>query len=166
VLTADHPNAVWLASVYGDGEAIRKDPNLSDEERQARQAQHVASSIGRLSPDFVMHTGGLRLAATAGGLAFMAAYSSRRSKLSGEDTVPLEIYQVLADDHFGIIYGRFVTHRGDEVWERSGMGAWRFENGLAVEHWEIGDARAWDAFYLAVDPDVTDGQAVEYWSRA
>lgn len=164
MLTADHPNAIWLASVYRGGEAIRKDSSLSDEERNVRQAEHRAAAIERLAPDFVMHTGGYRLAAT-GGLAFMGAYAKRRSELAGEDTVPVEIYQILADDHFGIIYGRFCTRRGDDVWERSGMGAWRFEDGLAVEHWEIGDARAWDSFYLAADPDLTDGQAVEYWSR-
>lgn len=164
MLTPDHPNALWLASVYRGGEAIRKDLSLSDEERQAQQARHRAAAIERLAPGFVIHTGGYRLAAT-GGLSFMGAYANRRSQLSGEDTVPLEIYQILADDHYGIIYGRFCTRRGDDVWERPGMGAWRFEEGLAVEHWEIGDAHAWDSFYLAADPDLIDGQAAEYWSR-
>src|SRR3546814_10905050 len=55
--------------------------------------------------------------------------------------------------------------RSDHVWERVGMGAWRFENGIAVEHWELSNGPAWDAFYLAADPDFS-GNAIEYWSRS
>jgi hypothetical protein len=164
VLRADHPNAIWLAGLYGDGKAIMEDPALSDEEREERLVRHRDAVIERLSPDFVIHTGGLRLAAT-GGLAFMRAYAKRRSELSSEDTVSLELYDVLADDHYGITYARFRTRRDDRVWERPGMGAWRFEGGLAVEHWELPDGRGWDDFYLATDGDLVDGDAVGYWSR-
>lgn len=164
MLTEDHPNALWLSELYRGGEAIRTDPSLSDRERQTRQSRHREAAIAKLHPDFVIHTGGYRLAAT-GGLEFMGSYAQRRAQLSGEDTVPVEIYEIVADDHYGIIYGRFQTRRGDEVWERTGMGVWRFEDALAVEHWEIGNARAWDRFYLAADSDLTDGRALEYWTR-
>src|SRR3546814_17134511 len=72
--------------------------------------------------------------------------------------------QIRADDAYGILHFRSRTVRGDHVWERVGMGAWRFENGIAVEHWELSNGPAWDAFYLAADPDFS-GNAIEYWSK-
>ena len=142
-LTADHPNAIWLSEMYGAGVAIANDPDLGADEKAKRVAEHSAEAAKRLSPDIVIHTGGVRLAAV-GGYDFLQAYARRRGSLSDGNVGVAEIYQVLADDHYGIIYARFRTERKGSVWERPGLGSWRFEDGLAVEHWELPDGRAWD----------------------
>ena len=149
MLRADHPNALWLADLYRPAEG--------DEDT----AQRVEAVMRRVSPEFAIHTGGVRLA-TTGGLAFVPSYLQRRAELGGP--TPVEIYQILADDDFGVIYARFRAERGSESWEAPGMGAWRFEAGLAVEHWELPDGRAWDRFYLPAGTELPDGQVAEYWS--
>ena len=45
------------------------------------------------------------------------------------------------------------------------MGAWRFRDGLAVEHWELSDGPVWDEFFLAGDPTSFTGSAQEFWTR-
>jgi hypothetical protein len=164
MLTADHPNALWLAEMYGVDQPDPARAGLSEEERNRLHTEHVAKYMARMSPDLVIHTGGVRLA-TTGGMAFMMAYARRRASLSdGGDVAIVAINQVLADDSYGILHFRSRTVRGDHVWERVGMGAWRFENGIAVEHWELSNGPAWDAFYLAGDPDF-NGNATEYWLK-
>ena len=96
--------------------------------------------------------------------AFVQSYIRRRRSLSDADVVPLEIDQILADDHYGIIHGTFRLTRGNLVSETVGMGAWRFDNGTAMEHWELANGQAWDVFYLAGDPDFT-GTAEEFWTK-
>jgi hypothetical protein len=163
MLTPDHPNALWLAELYRLHEP-GVDAGLSLEELDRRHADHVAKHMKRMSPDLVVHTGGVRLA-TTGDMAFMKAYARRRASLSdGGDVSILAINQILADDTYGILHFHSRTRRGDHVWERVGMGAWRFENGVAVEHWELSNGPTWDAFYLAGDPDF-NGNADEYWTR-
>lgn len=162
MLTADHSNALWLTQLYAGSAAIATDPALDEATRAERMAEHHVSTMERISPDVVIHTGGVRLAVT-GDLAFFQAYGRRRSALS--TSTPVAVHLVLADDDYGIIHMRTRTTRGDEVWEREGMGAWRFEDGLAVEHWELGNGPAWDRFYLAADPTLRDGDAHEYWTR-
>jgi hypothetical protein len=115
----------------------------------------------RLSPELVVHTGGVKLS-TTGGAAFLPVYAQRRAKLAGGPTTPVAVYLVLADDEYGIIYMRVRHQQGDE---HPAMGAWRFEDGLAVEHWELGNGQAWDEFYLGADPTLKDGDAYEYWTR-
>jgi hypothetical protein len=164
MLTPDHPNALWLAELYRLYEPGPADAGLSVEELDRRHAEHVAKQMQRMSPDLVVHTGGVRLAAT-GDMAFMKAYARRRASLSdGGDVSILAINQILADDTYGILHFQSRTKRGDHVWERVGMGAWRFEDGVAVEHWELSNGPKWDAFYLAGDPDF-NGDATEYWMR-
>lgn len=148
MLRADHPNALWLTDVYS--------PDMGDE----GYAQRVEAVMRRVSPEFVIHTGGVRLAST-GGLAFMKVYAQRRAEFGAPTTV--EIYQILADDHYGIIYARFRSERGGEVRETPGMGAWRFEAGMAVEHWEMPDGPSWDRFYLPAGTEPSDEQVAAYW---
>jgi hypothetical protein len=163
MLTADHPNALWLAEMYG----IDQHPDaagLTFEERERRHTEHLAKHMARMSPDLIVHTGGVRLAVT-GDMAFMKAYGRRRALLSDSgDVAILAINQILADDTYGILHFRSRTSRGDNVWERTGMGAWRFEDGIAVEHWELSNGPKWDAYYLEGDPDF-NGDAIEYWTR-
>jgi hypothetical protein len=165
MLTADHPNALWLAEMYGiDQQPDPADAGLTTEQRDRRHAEHVAKYMARMSPDLIVHTGGVRLAVT-GDMTFMQAYARRRSSLSdGGDVSIIAIYQILADDNYGILHFRSRTTRGGHVWERDGMGAWRFEDGIAVEHWELSNGPKWDAFYLAGDPDF-NGDAMEYWTK-
>jgi hypothetical protein len=165
MLTADHPNALWLREVYGvDLQPDPADAGLTQEERDRRHAEHVAQSMARMSPDLIIHTGGVKLAVTAD-MAFMKAYGRRRASLSDSGDVSIiAINQVLADDTYGILHFRSRTKRGDHVWERVGMGAWRFEDGMAVEHWELSNGPKWDAYYLEGDPDF-NGDAIEYWTR-
>ncbi|PCE43956.1 hypothetical protein COO09_03285 [Rhizorhabdus dicambivorans] len=149
------------------GHELQSDPasgQLSDEERDKRHAEHVAKYMSRMSPNLIVHTGGVKLAAT-GDMAFLKAYARRRASLSdGGDVSIIAINQILADDNYGILHFRSRTKRGDHVWERDGMGAWRFENGIAVEHWELSNGPKWDAYYLGGDPDFR-GDAIEYWTR-
>lgn len=165
MLTADHPNALWLAEMYGIDQLIdAEEPNLAPEERERRHAEHVARHMARMSPNLIIHTGGVQLAVT-GDMAFMKAYARRRASLSDSGDVSIVgINQILADDTYGILHFRSRTVRGGDVWERVGMGAWRFEDGIAVEHWELSNGPKWDAYYLAGDPDF-NGDAVEYWTR-
>ena len=164
MLTPDHPNALWLREMYRLREPDPACAGLSAEELDRQHAEHVAKQMERLSPNLIVHTGGVLLA-TTGDMAFMKAYSRRRSSLSdGGDVSIVALNQVLADDTYGILHFQSRTVRGDEVWDRVGMGAWRFEDGIAVEHWELSNGPKWDAFFLAGDPDF-GGDAIEYWTR-
>lgn len=164
MLTSDHPNALWLAELYSvDQQLDSAHADLPEVERERRHAEHVAKHMARMSPDFVIHTGGVRLAAT-GDKAFMQAYARRRAMLADGDVSIVAINQILADDTYGILHFRSRTTRGDQIWERTGMGAWRFEDGIAVEHWELSNGPRWDAFYLTADPDF-NGNANEYWTK-
>lgn len=165
MLRPDHPNARWLADLYGRSAELANDESLDPQERERQIAAHQATVMERLSPNMVVHTGGVRLAAV-GDVAFLRAYGRRRTELGSASSTPVEIYQVLADDHYGIIYARVRSERAETVWERPAMGAWRFEDGLAVEHWELPNGPAWDEFYLAVDASLVDGDAHEYWMRS
>jgi hypothetical protein len=163
MLTPDHPNALWLAELYGV-DVDSASAGLSTEEHHRRRAEHVAKHMERMSPNLVVHSAGVRLAVT-GGIAFLNAYARRRASLSdGGDVSIVMMNQILADDTYGILHFFSRTSRGDHVWERVGMGAWRFEDGIAVEHWELANGPAWDAFYLAGDPDF-NGNATEYWMK-
>ena len=165
MLTADHPNALWLAEVYGgDHQPDASAEGLTKEEHNRLRAEKVKKHMERMSPDLIIHTSGVRLAVT-GDMAFLKAYGPRRASLSDSgDVAIIEIYQILADDNYGILHFRSRTTRGDKVWERDGMGAWRFEDGMAVEHWELGNGPKWDAWYLEGDPDF-NGDPIEFWTR-
>jgi hypothetical protein len=163
VLTADHPNARWLNDFYCEGARISNDASLDAATRARRLQEHGQEIAKRLSPDFVIHTGGVRLA-TTGGMEFLARYAQRRDALTDVSGEVIDFAGALADDHYGIVYATFRTSRGDEVWERISMGAWRFEGGLVVEHWELPDGPRWDAFYLGADPEL-GGSALEFWTK-
>jgi len=162
-LTADHPNAVWLAEIYRGGAAIQNDPTLDKETRERKMADHLKKIFARISPKLVIHTGGIRLAAT-GDEAFMKAYSERRNALSKGTFRAVEVDQILANDSFGVVHGTFAAERDGKTFTFVGMGAWRFENGLAVEHWEIPPGEAWDNYFIAADPNFK-GRAEAFWLK-
>jgi hypothetical protein len=164
MLSEDHPNALWLAELYRGGSAITADPRFSEDERIRLHQEHTSTMLDRMSQDLVIHTGGVRLA-TTGGMEFLRRYVKRRANLADANVEPLEIDQILADDYYGIVHGTFRTARGEQVWTRVGMGAWRFSDGVAVEHWELSNGPAWDEFFLAGDPTPFTGSAQEFWTR-
>src|SRR3546814_16054298 len=69
MLTPDHPNALWLAELYRPLRPEAASPELSAVELDRLRAEHVATHMARMSPDLIIHTGGVRLAAT-GDMAF------------------------------------------------------------------------------------------------
>jgi hypothetical protein len=164
LLSDTHPNAVWLAELYRGGARITTDPSLSEEERLQRLQEHTSEVLNRMSPDLVIHTGGVRLA-TTGGMDFLRRYMKRRASLADASVEPVEFDQILADDHYGIVHGTFRTTRGEWEWTRVGMGAWRFKDGLAIEHWELSDGPMWDEFFLDGDPTSFTGSAQEFWTH-
>jgi hypothetical protein len=144
--------------------AIVGDAALDADQREQRTAAHVGEYVKRVSPKFIIHTAGVQLAAT-GDLAFARAYARRRASLC-DLSGPFSVGQVLADDHYGIIHMVVRTARGEKVLDRVAISAWRFENGLAVEHWELINGHEWDAFFLAGDPDFQSGSAAEFWIKS
>ena len=96
MLTPDHPNALWLAEMYGVDQPDPALDGLSEEEVNRRHAEHVAKYMARMSPDLVIHTGGVRLA-TTGGMAFMKAYARRRASLSDGGDVSMRASALVAD---------------------------------------------------------------------
>lgn len=163
MLCADHPNAMWLSELYRGMAAIVADAELDEAQREQRTAAHMAEQFKRISPQFVIHTGGVKLSAT-GDLRFMQKYGRRRESLCDSNTM-LSVDLILADDEYGIVHLVARTTRGDEIMEGVGMGAWRFENGFAVEHWELPNGPKWDAFFLAGDPDFQTDSATEFWTK-
>jgi hypothetical protein len=59
----------------------------------------------------------------------------------------------------------FAADRGDRSLQFAGMGVWRFEAGLAVEHWEMAPANEFDEFFLSAGPELGEGTAETFWRR-
>ncbi|AMK24160.1 hypothetical protein [Sphingobium sp. TKS] len=161
MMTADHPNALWLAQLYEGVVRIQSDQTLDPEVREQMQLDHQKSAFSRVSPDFVIHTGGVRLAATGDG-AFSQAYGARRTAIAGDSFRLVRVEQILADDLYGVVSMLTRLERNGEVEEFIGMGAWRFEGDLAVEHWEIVPGQLWDEAFLIADPEFS-GEARDFW---
>lgn len=161
MMTADHPNALWLAELYEGVVRIQNDHTLDPQVREQMQLDHQKSAFSRVSPDFVIHTGGVRLAATGSG-AFTQAYGARRTAIAGDSFRIIKVEQILADDLYGIISMLTRLERNGEVEEFVGMGGWRFEGDLAVEHWEIVPGQLWDEAFLIADPAFS-GDAKDFW---
>jgi hypothetical protein len=163
MLTADHPNALWLSDLYRGSEKIIHDPALNEAGRAEGLQQLLAKSNDRMSPDLILHTGGLVFRATLRG-EDVDKYRKRRASLV--ELFPIEVYEILADDRNAIVNSKFrLTRKVDSVvWERIGLGMWRFSDGVAVEHWETPDAHEWDAFIRPTDP-AFEGTGAEFWTK-
>jgi len=125
------------------------------------QLDHQKSAFSRVSSDFVIHTGGVRLAATLGG-ASTQAYGARRTAIVGDSFRLIRVEQILADDLYGIVSMVTRLERRGVAEDFIGMGAWRFEGDLAVEHWEIVPGQLWDEAFLIADPEFS-GEAKDFW---
>jgi hypothetical protein len=163
MLTPNHPNALWLAKLYRGSAAIESDLSLDEQTRTAKLAEHMRIAFTRVSPNLVIHTGGLRLATTLSGPQ-VHTYAARRKALSGGTFRVIKVDQVLADDLFGLIYATVVAERNGRPYESRGMGAWRFDGDMAVEHWEIPHGELWDHMLLDDSADLK-GTAEEFWLR-
>lgn len=163
-MSPDHPNAQFLRDVYETMARVKSDQSLDPATREQRIAAIVADVRTKTSPDCVTHTGGIELAAI-GDMAFAAIMQRRRAALSANTFTPSGRFTILADDDYGIVRGQYTAERNGVREEWEGMGVWRFDQGVAVEHWEIGPSRSWDAYFLAGDPTFTGGTAEEFWRR-
>ncbi|MCP3732815.1 nuclear transport factor 2 family protein [Sphingomonas sp. MG17] len=162
MMTEDHPNARWLADLYQGVVRIQNDPALGPDMREATLLAHQRSAFAaRVSPDFVIHTGGVRLAAAGRG-DFVQAYGARRTAIAKNSFRLIEIDQIIADDHYGIVRVLTGARHNDRPVEFLGMGGWRFENGLAVQHWEMVPGDLWDDVFLVADPDFA-GDPRDFW---
>lgn len=161
MMTADHSNALWLTHLYRGVIDIQSDMTLTSAERDEKQLAHQRSAFARVSPAFVIHTGGVRLAAAGEG-AFTHAYGARRMAIAGDSFRLLDVDQVLADDLYGIARIRTRLERNGTGEEFIGIGGWRFEGEMAVEHWEMVPGQLWDEAFLVADPEF-DGDARDFW---
>lgn len=161
MMTADHPNALWLSHLYEGVIRIQNDHSLEPEVREEMQLAHQRSAFARVSPQFVIHTGGVRLAATGDG-TFTQAYGARRMAIAGDSFRLLDVDQILADDHYGIARITTRLERDGKAEEFIGVGGWRFEGDFAVEHWEMVPGQLWDEAFLIADPQF-DGEARDFW---
>lgn len=76
----------------------------------------------------------------------------------------VNVDHVIADDLFALIYATAIGMRNSKSYESKGIGAWRFDGDLAVEHWEISHGELWDQMLLADDTNL-NGTAEEFWLR-
>ena len=160
MMTPHHPNAIWLRELYEGVIRIQNDQTLAPHLREEMQLAHQRAAFAKVSPDFVIHTGGARLAATGTG-AFIQAYGARRTAIAGESFRLLETDQILADDHYGIARITTRLEQNGESVEFIGLGGWRFEGDLAVEHWELVPGHLWDEAFLIADPEFS-GEARDF----
>jgi hypothetical protein len=91
-------------------------------------------------------------------------YGAKRKALTGGTFRAVNIDQVIADDLFGLIYATALGERNGKCYESRGVGAWRFDGDMAVEHWEIVHGDLWDQMFLDHDADL-NGTAEEFWLR-
>lgn len=161
MMTEDHPNALWLKHLYEGVIAIQSDPTLDPAARDAKQVAHQRAAFARVSPNFVIHTGGVRLAATGDGV-FTHAYGARRTAIAGDSFRLLKVEQVLADELYGIVSLVTRLERVGRPEDFIGIGGWRFEGDMAVEHWEMVPGPLWDEAFLVADPQFA-GDARDFW---
>jgi hypothetical protein len=143
--------------------AALDDEALSPEQRQAMLLELAEQTEQMLAPDFVMHTCGIRLAAS-GGRKFQRAMGLRRQKLGRYRHV--ETVSVVADDVYAVVRGVFGAEHGDRNYRQETMTTWRFdEEGRAAETWENANGRVWDDFWIGCDPDFVFTSGEEFWLK-
>ena len=164
-MTPDHPHARLLAQHYA-AMATALHPGQSASDGRAEAFTTVAKQVVQLlAPDFVIHTGGIRLAAH-GGREFTMAMGQRRNALSGGPFRPRGELSIVADDSYAFVRGVFSAESNGRTYLAEGAGAWRFnEIGQATEHWELGPGREFDEFFIGCDPDFAFASAEEFWLK-
>lgn len=165
MLSADHPNAQILNHYYSAMSVALHDPNANLDARDAAFSE-IAEKVGQLlAPDFLIHTGGIRLA-TTGDRAFTMAMGKRRNLLSGGTFRPVRPPLIVADDVYAFVRGGFTGEQDGLRFEEESAGAWRFNSdGRATEHWELGKSQAFDDFFIGCDPDFTFSSGRDFWLK-
>jgi|GEM_PF-2915027 len=165
MLSPDHPNAQLIMSFYGAMAAAMESTSDDTEARTAAFAEIAGKMQQILAPDFIIHTGGVRLA-TTGDMGFMMLMGKRRNMLSGETFRPVGVPYIVADDHFAFVRAQFVGERDGVPFNEESAGAWRFNAaGQAAEHWELANSPDFDDFFIGSDPDFEFTSAKEFWLK-
>lgn len=165
MLSPQHPNAQTLSSYYSAMSVALHDPhsNLAARESAFAEIAHKVSQL--LAPDFLIHTGGIRLA-TTGDRDFTMAMGKRRNILSGGTFRPARPPLIVADDVYAFVRGSFTGQSNGLQFDQESAGAWRFNSdGQATEHWELGASRAFDDFFIGCDPDFAFSSGREFWLK-
>src|SRR5262249_50786190 len=87
--------------------------------------------------DIVLHAAGSRDIMTGdyvGKQAVLAKELELFARSGG--TLALVVDHIVANEHFGVMIGRFTANRDGKPFEGEVCGLWRFRDGLVVEHWE------------------------------
>lgn len=162
-MSPDHPNARRLAGYYA-AMARAMDAAASDADRQVAFMEIVEQMGELFAPDFVIHTAGVRLAAS-GDREFAAAMGRRRNELSGHTFRPVGTPAVVADDQYAVVRTTVHAQRDGMTLSENGMGVWRFAGDRATEHWEISDGLRFDKFFIGGDPDFEFSTGEEFWLK-
>src|SRR5687768_12106342 len=125
MLSADHPNARILSSIYDAMSAVLNDSSSDLTARHAAFTSIAEELQQLLTPDFLIHTGGDRLA-TTGDRHFMSIMGKRRNLLSGGTFRPTRSPLIVADDTYAFVRGTFAAEHNGLRFEEEVGGAWRF----------------------------------------
>ncbi len=165
MMSPDHPNAVLLARHYEAMASAIDTEGLDDEARRSAYEEVARQVAALLAPDFVIHTCGIRLAAT-GGRELTMAMGQRRNSLCGNTFRPVSGLTIIADDTYAVVRGVFEAEHGGRRYRHEGMGTWLFnDDGQAIEHWEHAPGQLWDDFFIGCDPDFAFSSGEEFWHR-
>lgn len=110
-----HPNAETLRAIYADFGLLEK--FASDD-----IVLHAAGSRDIMTGDYV------------GKQAVLAKEIELFVRSGG--TLGIVVDHIVANDHFGVMIGRFTANRNGKPFDGEVCGLWRFQDGLVVEHWE------------------------------
>ncbi|MDI1448828.1 nuclear transport factor 2 family protein [Polyangium sp. 6x1] len=129
--TAIHPNVRSLRAIYAD-----------------------LTRIGEYSADdVVLHKADrafLRDAAAGRAVGREAVVTHERELVRMTDgTLVMDVEHMVANDHFGAVFGVLRAHRAGATLAIPFCGVWRFRDGLVTEHWENAyDVGAVQAFLM------------------
>jgi ketosteroid isomerase-like protein len=115
---ATHPNVQTLRAIYADltrlGEYAADDMVLHTAEREICSDVAARRAVGK-----------------------EAAVAKEREliRLTG-GTLVMDVEQIVANDHFGAVFGVLRANCGGATLAMPFCGLWRFRDGLITEHWE------------------------------
>jgi ketosteroid isomerase-like protein len=111
-----HPNAKTLEILYED---------------LTRIGDHVDEHV-------VLHPATRRTARPAGDVVGREAVTAWERELvaSSGDTLVMDVEEIVANDHFGAVFGTLVARFDGQRFAQAFCGLWRFRDGWITEHWE------------------------------
>ena len=133
--SSTHPNVATLRAIYADLRCI---------------GEHVAD-------DVVLHAAERELPGMKTryvGRAEVVAKELDLIRLT-DDTLVMDVQDMQANDHFGAVIGTLRARLHGREMAMPFCGLWRFQDGLAVEHWENAyDAGTFGRFLMGQAVDV------------